>query len=169
MVRALLDGRKTQTRRDLTGLFNRYSSFLTGYRTSGTLKQIDGKNVPHVEFIHAEKGLFDSSTRPDGRSGWYVPLQYARGDRLWVRENLKADSNDQGAYWVTYAADGALPSVGHVRWGWKRNVHPSIFMPRWASRLTLELTDVRVERLQDISEADAMAEGAPSGPRHALQ
>lgn len=83
------------------------------------------------------------------------------GDRLWVRESLRADNNDQGVQWITYAADGSLPVIGHTLWGWKRDTLPSIHMPRWASRLTQIVTDVRVQRLQDISEEDAQAEAPP--------
>ncbi|RQO58006.1 hypothetical protein DBR47_14535 [Paucibacter sp. KBW04] len=78
------------------------------------------------------------------------------GDRLWVRETF-AEGIHQMAdvnHWA-YAADrfGEQQRLGDL---WK----PSIHMPRAASRLTLEVTGVRVERLQDISEADAQAEGA---------
>lgn len=75
------------------------------------------------------------------------------GDRLWVRETwapvpsgpCRPDNP------VMYAATVEKPHI----WTWK----PSIHMPRWASRITLEVTGVRVERLQDISNADCWAEG----------
>jgi hypothetical protein len=77
------------------------------------------------------------------------------GDRLWVREtwaNLNADFPTVPPYFI-YRADGA--DHGPVTW------KPSIHMPRAASRILLEITDVRVGRLNEISEADAQAEGAP--------
>ena len=73
----------------------------------------------------------------------------APGDTLWVRETWARHASG-----VDYAADFAAvsrPQAGPWR--------PSIHMPRWASRITLRITDVRVERLQDISEDDAVAEG----------
>ncbi len=75
------------------------------------------------------------------------------GDSLWVRETW-ASVNDlmHNLDDIIYRADGNA--------GWKHGWRPSIHMPRWASRITLEVTDVRVERLQDISKADALAEGA---------
>lgn len=91
------------------------------------------------------------------------------GDRLWVRETFSLDKDldlvapgdvlDGSAVW--YAADGLLRAgrrkcVSPDDRGRKR---PGIHMPRWASRITLEITDVRVQRLQDISEDDARAEG----------
>lgn len=185
MVRALLDDRKTQTRRDLTKTFARYPQ-LEGYETNGTLKPIDGRSVPCVEFIHSKLGLWHPEENPNGRSGWYVPLKAAVGDRLWVRENAAVRHQswhhvDGDAHQVCYRADedeygrwlglascgngirrGKAPSVfprkshnldGSLRW------QPSIHMPRWASRLTLIVTEVRVERLQDISDEDAFAEG----------
>ena len=90
------------------------------------------------------------------------------GDRLWVREKWAHEDSwygketasfkncyvpDRGYTWITYAADIVSPAEVPDRW------RPSIFMPRWASRLTLEVRSVRVERLQEISEADARAEG----------
>jgi len=79
------------------------------------------------------------------------------GDLLWVRERFFPDETGGPPY---YAADylgteSGTPCEPGEPWRWK----PSIHMPRWASRLTLEVTGVRVERLQDISEADALAEG----------
>ncbi len=97
------------------------------------------------------------------RLGGYIagPMfnpRFARGDRLWVREAWRS-SRDYDGYPprgmmdcpIYYEADGELGAGGRLR--------PSIHMPRWASRLTLHVTDVRVQRLQDISEADARAEG----------
>jgi len=74
------------------------------------------------------------------------------GDLLWVRETWARRSEMKAAI---YKADevNAIGAYGAVRWT------PSIYMPRWASRLTLRITGVRVEQLQDISEADARAEG----------
>lgn len=69
------------------------------------------------------------------------------GDRLWVRETWNGDRMD-----LVYRATHDGPPPGG-KW------HPSIFMPRWASRILLEITNVRVERLNDISEEDAINEG----------
>lgn len=82
--------------------------------------------------------------------------RFAPGDRLWVREAFSYDRLDvdrDGILPPWYWADGN-PDAGD----WTRP-KPSIHMPRWASRLTLHVTDLRVQRLQEISEADARAEG----------
>jgi hypothetical protein len=76
------------------------------------------------------------------------------GDLLWVRETFAADRTS----WY-YRADGEIPGLTWT---------PSIFMPRAASRLTLRLTEVRVERVQDISQADAVAEGTQGKASFAL-
>lgn len=135
MVRALLAGRKTQTRRILkpqpTGDVWRY-----GW----------------------DKDAGATFSAGDELTSGRIPIW--AGDRLWVRETLKSDSNDQGHAWITYAADGAMiPSMGAYKWQWARDSLSSIHMPRWASRLTLTVTDVKVERLQDITLRDAFAEG----------
>lgn len=100
------------------------------------------------------------------------------GDRLWVREQLRGDGQPGGRRKgiMRYGADGemVLPCCSCLKvlcscndrgarmdciWEWKRPVLSAMFMPRWASRITLEVTDVRAQRLQDISEEDARAEG----------
>lgn len=100
-------------------------------------------------------------------------VQWKRpGDRLWVRETITIE---QDALAMVYRADGSrIFRDGHPRyypqnWPWQRSVLPSIFMPRWASRILLEVTGVRVERVQDISEGDAVAEGIePKEPNHVV-
>lgn len=76
-----------------------------------------------------------------------------RGDRLWVRETWLTVNGDDTFYRADYMQDRAGDRAHGVAW------RPSIHMPRSRSRITLEVTGVRVERLQDISEADAVAEG----------
>ena len=87
------------------------------------------------------------------------------GDRLWVRETTKEDVLGSVSLAI-YDADYAHvmdKSGGHAEWWYSKPVCPSIHMPRWASRITLEITGVRVERLPDISGADSAAEGV-TGP-----
>jgi len=129
MVRALLDGRKTQTRRVL------------------------GKTSGRVNIFNAEIAWADSYVMDPGNAEWrarYTP--YAPGDRLYVREAIDKASDRDGVF---YRADYEAQHGDATGLGWR----PSIHMPRWASRLTLTVTEVRVQRLQDISEADAVAEG----------
>lgn len=128
MVRAILDGRKSQTRRVLKPPY-------------GTLEL--------------------------GRNGWKpIYTKAFKGDRLWVREAhaLVPSSAYRMSDGVAQAIDPADAYRACVyREGWERCAprwRTSIHMPRWASRLTLVVTDVRVQRLQDITEADAVAEGA---------
>jgi len=118
MVQAILDGRKTQTRRVV-----RYKAYANH----------DNPVYPH-ECPHG------------------IP-----GDRLWVRETWFDVANLEGEP-ATYraTADHIATRMIEMGSGWK----PSIFMPRWASRINLEITDIRVERVQEISEDDATAEGA---------
>lgn len=130
MVRALLDGRKTMTRR---------------LALSSRMKEVRPGRSRRVPIPS--------------------PWQKAKpGDRLWVRENFtdRFVENDHCAKWVAYAADGLM--FDHATGKRDANVvplkmRPSIHMPRWASRLTLVVTAVRIEPLQNISDADAKAEG----------
>lgn len=128
MVRAILDGRKTQTRRVM-----KVQPGDVLWRSNGRdWLWLDNDDGPLTE------------PAPCIRCPYGVP-----GDRLWVRETW-AKPGEVGDS-IEYRADNDDPLAG--RW------RPSIHMPRWASRITLEVTGVRVERLQDISEDDARAEG----------
>jgi hypothetical protein len=167
MVRALLAGTKTQTRRAI-----RDQSI--GERFS----HMTDAGLAHLEWL---------GTPCCGSGVWDVPEHSAdvaspygqRGDRLWVRETHAPQSDCWGAWERWIRGDGGPAPVIHyaadfkpfqdgqgftIRKPFIEKWRPSIHMPRWASRITLEVTDVRVERLQDISEADAQAEGVYTDP-----
>ena len=151
MVRALLAGRKTQTRRLI---------FLA-------------RPARDVRFTHISvrdgRQIWTASSDDGARN---VGCPYGQpGDRLWVRETWRTHWNAAHVSGIRYAADGAFAAIENTleaadRWMEARrpgHAHPwrsPIFLPRWASRLTLELADLRAERLQEISELDACAEGA---------
>ncbi len=137
MVRAILAGHKTQTRR--------------------VIKPISPGKPKPLETWQVANG------------GPYFKLPCHAGYRLWVREAWRtheayddlAPSALGGEEPVRYEADGA-----HQTWGYPAiekigRARPGMFMPRWASRITLLVKAVKVERLQDISRGDAMAEGCP--------
>jgi hypothetical protein len=145
MVRAILAGTKTQTRRAVKpyGRDDGFCIMETENRGLWPYRSDDGESC----FITIDGYLNEVALRcPHG-----VP-----GDRLWVREtHLIVGGKDSADPRVVYRASNDGPDAW-ISPSWA----PSIHMPRWASRLTLEITGVRVERLQNISEADAMAEGA---------
>lgn len=155
MVRAILAGQKTQTRRvvKLPPWVNRKEPDLSNaFPDMGS--NVNPFGAPGEGYLHVPCDDDDSVQRVHSPYG--VP-----GDRLWVRESFSywhglcsADVGEPVHYW----ADGS-PEDGD----WTRP-KPSIHMPRWASRLTLEVTGVRVERLQLITEGDATAEGFTSTP-----
>lgn len=149
MVRAILDGRKTQTRR--------------------IVKQRGGWPVVAVHehrepFTDSPPGDVFYSLDCDNKSGRIFVEQNVRcphgapGDQLWVRESLVKGSAGLVS-WKACPWSGPRRDGEFVDWPWSRDTLTSIHMPRWASRLTLEVESVRVERVQDISEADAKAEG----------
>ena len=157
MVRAILEGKKTQTRRVVKPQplgVDGAGSFSQVYRL-GPAYLILGREAEDDDRFWL-RGSFDSE-----RSNPYLACPYgAPGDRLWVRETWMCDEygrRHQSQGMVRYRATDA-ESMG----AWR----PSIFMPRWASRITLEIEGVRVGRVQDISDDDALAEGAraPVGP-----
>ncbi|MGF7131974.1 hypothetical protein P3T40_003457 [Paraburkholderia sp. EB58] len=149
MVRALLDGSKTQTRR--------------------IVKAKPSDECPKEMWPHALKDIIEwreQKGRWFGLMGWrslaFADCPYGHpGDHLWVRETWAQPTTlDPGP--TFYRADYPacvppgfenVPPADTITW------KPSIHMPRAASRITLEVTGVRVERLRDISEADALAEG----------
>jgi len=172
MVRALLDGRKTQTRR-VVKLDVPIDADDVFFWSGEELRRKGWRNVSEPG-LWARKNGRDGYIKFIGRCPYGVP-----GDRLWVRESglqkdgplFKLFTHDAtpGRYWAD--TDGgrygapygpAITRDSMIGAGWK--VRPSIHMPRWASRLTLEITDVRVERLQDISPVDAVAEGLREFP-----
>lgn len=140
MVRALLDGRKTQTRRVLKPQPPEWvSGLMQPYRYPRTEVDRYGEEYPGKE-------IFGACT-PDGE--WGVEIQFEPGDRLWVRETWRSASMRPDD--VIYRADAESVIA------WRSPIH----MPRWASRLTLAVTDVRVQRLHEISRGDATDEGRP--------
>jgi len=177
MVRAILEGRKTQTRRivkpqpPLDALIKEHSG-VAGYWIPYTA---DGR------LMNSAQG----SRKND--CGWYCPYGQV-GDHLWVRETfvlesdaeygysedelkrigvdrpIKSEISDGDYYHLIphYRATEPEPNIvppwvddfdDKTRWS------PAIFMPRWASRITLEITGLRVERLQEITDVDIRAEG----------
>lgn len=146
MVRAILAGAKTQTRRVVTPA----PVFWQAPFPDGSWQWDGGSQLLRAGFGAAY-------VHTDAASMANIAARFCRygkpGDRLWVRETW-APCPDRGAPHTVYRADNGLRYEGET-WKWR----PSIFMPRWASRTTLEITGVRVEHLQAISEADAMAEG----------
>lgn len=142
MVRAVLEGRKTQTRRIMK--VQPESNQLGLLRITASTKSSDIGKYHWAE---------SNATGNHVRSKLFACPYGAVGDRLWVRETfepLPDHEEPAGCSHVLYSADVPFPN---------RKWTPSIHMPRWASRITLEITGVRVERLQDISESDAVAEG----------
>lgn len=149
MVRAILDGRKTQTRRVVK----------PQPVVSGTGVQVANNGTDDLFFVGGQ--LLDKC--PYGRPG----------DSLWVRETwqyvdvslLHATVGYKDNESRTVHLGESWEMKGRNTWNWQ----PSIFMPRWASRITLEVTAVRVERVQDIGEGDAIAEGVIfKGPYYGL-
>jgi hypothetical protein len=198
MVRAILEGRKTQTRRvvDLSRLrvrlpravhsdpipglpglsarpgvrpatLNQHGAVATICASAETLGGSLGLKPGEFNFecpyAAGDTHLGDYGS---GRKVWTVT---PKASRLWVREAFRFEAGfndlpprevpDDAEVWYEATVDWRYSSAGRLR--------PGQFMPRWASRLTLEVTGVRVERLQDISEEDARAEGVePYTPPH---
>ena len=163
MVRAILDGRKTQTRRVVKPQPENDGS-------GGVVREADswiwrgGKALRRVgygdDYVHTDREAMCRAM--ESVSPYGVP-----GDRLWVRETWGCPEADHPR-----VPDGRKPQPGDRivyaaneadAWQWRCGSgmpwRPSIHMPRWASRITLEVVSVRVERVQEIGEEDATAEG----------
>lgn len=144
MVRAILEGRKTQTRRVLKPQPDQFLRKLTQIARIAT-------------FRNPSTGI-----RQD------VGIPIAPGDRLWVREAWRTSTayddlppRDMGGEEpIQWEADHSIETWGWSNFDWcEGRFRQGMHMPRWASRLTLTVTDVRVQRLQDITDEDARAEG----------
>lgn len=138
MVRALLVPTKTQTRRVVKSFKHLVPAL--------------GVEMDCVKDIDGHPSRLDLAP-----ADWEICPYGVPGDRLWVRETWALMLHADGEH-VHYRADGNVPKDHRgnpLRW------RPSIHMPRAASRITLEVTGVRVERLHAISAADAIAEGVP--------
>ncbi len=160
MVRAILEGRKTQTRRKV--------------------KHDIPPHLNHVCRLTNTKGEEGAviTEHPDMRAGQLAASVWCPygnpGDRLWVRETFHTSLIGDAGTAITYKSGpettneepwhNFTSSVEAYEWTaqkYKKHWMPSIHMPRWASRIDLEVTGVRVERLNDCSRGDAMAEGCP--------
>ncbi|WP_430233915.1 hypothetical protein [Nitrosomonas communis] len=167
MVRAILDGRKTQTRRIVHPRFTDYIKWLHDEDSPVRITYDQWTNEEGKQ-MRSEWMLYTSEYPEEG----VIPIRQlfgAPGDRLWVRENsiitpkhwndgLGCNCKDKEGLprIVQYLATD--PDREVVK-DYKLKVTPSIHMPRWASRINLEIINISVERLQDISEEDAIAEG----------
>lgn len=148
MVRAILAGTKTQTRRAMKPQPTDEFRVLAVEWYSPEYEDRHGELQPGEDIF----GVYGDE------EGYKCPYG-APGDRLWVRETWRApgavprsDDPVRPGMRIEYRADEDHATDGFT---WR----PSIFMPKWACRLVLEIVGVRVERLQTISEADALAEG----------
>ena len=152
MIRAILEGRKTQTRRVIKD---------TGF--------------------YAIDGHHGAETAKRERTALATRCPYGQpGDRLWVREafqplfadgvenHWETDWKTGKGYAISYPATDGIHEYLDADDNLSDACKPSIHMPRWASRINLEITGVRVERLQDISEDDCLAEGIAQVVREKL-
>jgi hypothetical protein len=162
MVQAILTGAKSQTRRIVQAP---KCATVHGRRTVHERSFADRDGFAPGAYLH---WAYTGGDHGDDVLQERVYPKWCKGDRLWVREawDWGTAPNDPSHGMATFKAGGEPGFRMHPNapadsnsWCRKWRGMPSIHMPRWASRLTLEITDVRVERLQSISTADAMAEG----------
>jgi len=149
MVRAILDGRKTQTRRVMNPEPPLFYLGAGGWYPHSE----HSKKKHYVNKEHFLKGV------PVDFSPYGQP-----GHKLWVRETwwkipepTPKELRDGADTWPLAAYPATDNNEDYLEWGWKRK--PSIHMPRWASRILLTVENIRIERLQDVSEDDAIQEG----------
>lgn len=143
MVRAILDGRKSCTRRVVKPQPDEKHTYPLGFVNDSTEKK--------------EVGCFGFGIDEYGCSIQYAKPPYQPGDILYVRETwgypIALNSDKQYIFRADEVAESGFKNDSHI---W----HPSIHMPKEAARIWLKVTDVRVERLQEISAESALAEGA---------
>jgi len=175
MVRAILDGRKTQTRRIVA-------------KPNSEFRSADNRYWDHCDFsatsCFADDGYLHVPCHCQGSDGFVIANdidcqfckefgwegtrhrlypKYDPGERLWVRETWRPQEIDADGQVRITCVDSCRDLYPPENWtipkAAERGNVPSIFMPRWASRITLEITGSRVERLQEISADDCLAEG----------
>lgn len=158
MVQAILAERKTMTRRVIKGANGKPP---TGKWMGEIIPGGNWCSNPRTDLswtgFYTENNVFyvDGEKRIDGI---YCKCQYRPGDILWVREtwcNINKPEYPPEYYYLADCLQPWIEDYNPNEWKWK----PSIHMPRTAARLFLKVTNIRVERLQDITEEDAMAEG----------
>lgn len=143
MVRAILDGRKTCTRRLVKPQPDEKHIYPLGIVTDSTEKK--------------DVGCFGFGVNEYGSSIQYARLPYQPGDILYVRETW-GEGYEEGTY--IYKADDKLANLPRFSESSKLIYHPSIHMPKEAARIWLRVTNVRVERLNEITDKGAEREGA---------
>ncbi len=159
-VRALLEGRKAQHRLPITSVRTAATPESRAYTMRGADLDKALDRAAGFRRVHGDLWSWSASAfnyQVGARTNWLAHIGFATGDRLWVRECWSDQDccECEVMYRATACDDGLLPDeAAETRW------RSSTHMPRWASRVTLAVEDVRVQRLQDISEADAIAEGA---------
>lgn len=192
MVRAILEGRKTMTRRvvtaanstvcgyNVTGKSNLWSGLVWKDRPDAPYSGVNVDSGPHIlhpyhsQYLHVP---WDAPDDAEDQRSFRVRCRYEVGDRLWVREThyrwgrwIKNGFTKTGKQAWTFRSRNRevayldSPPQSLIETNKNRNTpgwfkRPSIFMPRWASRIDLPIIRMRVERLQDISEDDCKAEG----------
>lgn len=144
MVKAILDGRKTVTRRLVKPKSKNACGFYATFRKS------DNAFMGVYDYDENER-QFDNSQTPPA----------CIDDILYVRETW-SEGYEEGTY--IYKADDKLAELPEFKESSKMIYRPSIHMPKEAARIFLKVKDVRVERLQDMSEEEARKEGTPHGP-----
>lgn len=142
MVQAILNGTKTQTRRVVT------------QRNSTCMEKLTDLNFKDAIIDSFFEPAYLKVAHKTDCTRMRVWCKYELGTMLWVRENFYKHDKNPGQY--NYKADYVNPEEFKGT-GWK--CKPSIHLPKTAARLWLQITGIRVERLQDITEADAKAEG----------
>lgn len=176
MVRAILEGRKTQTRRIV-----KFPKNVLTYSPQDSFVDTGNSDGPVCQYLHVP---FRHRDEPDDGCRERLYPKWEIGEHLWVKETSRPVDHDfatdgekeiPSAWLIEYKADksniwqnppeserlslakkfGTANTTGGCNPRWR----PSIFMHRWASRITLEIAGVRVERLNEISHRDALAEG----------
>jgi hypothetical protein len=167
LVRSILDGRKTETRRLVT-------------KGTSQVSDVVGEQAPWCGLADASRAGTSILLVGSGVDGHFIDCRIQPGDALWVRESWQPIGGNiygPAGVMVRYSADGHPRDCTGTSDAWrvarmkKYGLHwtrvggqhkgewPSIHMPRWASRISLRVTDVRAERVQEITGASAQAEG----------